>query len=157
MSSAISSHLPDIASLWRADGRGPERSDRAPAFGPPIAAPGVGEAERPRPAAVPPGDAQARTLFQAKEAAQAPAATTGDVGPADAEPKSDAVAKFLEYMSLTPEERLYRSILEEMGLTEEQLAALPPEERARIEREIQEKIQERLIRQSETASEEPAT
>ena len=43
-----------------------------------------------------------------------------------------------------------------MGLTEEQLAALPPEERARIEREIQQKIQERLIQKSAEADDKPA-
>ena len=48
--------------------------------------------------------------------------------------ESDAVRTFLEYMEMTPEERYYEAILREKGLTKEQLAALPPEERERIER-----------------------
>ena len=46
-------------------------------------------------------------------------------------------------MSKTPEERYYEALLAEMGLTKEQLQALPPEERAKIEAEIQEKMQKR--------------
>lgn len=46
-------------------------------------------------------------------------------------------------MSKTPEERYYEALLAEMGLTKEQLEALPPEERAKIEAAIQEKIQKR--------------
>ncbi|MBT5107277.1 MAG: hypothetical protein HOM25_01225 [Rhodospirillaceae bacterium] len=90
---------------------------------------------------------QSGTLFDAQKIAQEPAQVNApeDAGSAAAsdDSASDAVNKFLDYMSKTPEERYYEALLAEMGLTKEQLQALPPEERAKIEAEIQEKMQKR--------------
>lgn len=87
-------------------------------------------------------DQQPWAAFAAQQMAQAAA----DAQLADAEPKADETAgskaerDFLDYMSKTSEEILYESILRERGLTKESLAALPPDERQRIEREIREEI-----------------
>lgn len=78
---------------------------------------------------------------------------TGDAEPAAAvggdttEPAIDPVAAFLEEAQKTPEQRLYEAILKEKGLTPEELAALPPEERAVIQEEIKEEIERRIKRQ----------
>ena len=106
--------------------------------------------------------AQAQTTFTAQQMAQAPDVSAE---PAD-EPQlsedneagaSDPVKKFLEYMQMTPEERYYEAILREKGLTKEQLAALPPEERERIEREIREEIVERMaVKSAEHADRDAA-
>ena len=55
-----------------------------------------------------------------------------------------AKEEFLEYAALTPAQRYYRDILNALDLTEEELAALPPEERAKIEKLIADKMKERV-------------
>lgn len=85
---------------------------------------------------------EARTLFITQQIAQQN--DMHDVGN-----ESDAVKAFRGYMEMTPEERFYNSILHEMGLTQEKLDALPPEERIKAEAEIQKKIEERLATASE--------
>lgn len=62
-----------------------------------------------------------------------------------AEGESDGlVAEFMELSRMTPVERLRKELLESMGLTEESLAQLPPEERSAIEEEIRRTTKERL-------------
>lgn len=55
-----------------------------------------------------------------------------------------AAQTFLEYMDMTPGERMRATILGELGYTEEQLKALPPKEREKIEQEIRERIKEKI-------------
>lgn len=52
-----------------------------------------------------------------------------------------------DYVRKTPEQHMRDAILEQMGLTEEELAAMPPDKRAAIEHTIEEKIKEILQRQ----------
>lgn len=60
--------------------------------------------------------------------------------------EADAAARqsFLDYMHKTPMQRMREAILDELGLTEEQLAAMPPEKRDAIEATIAERIKQRL-------------
>ena len=53
-----------------------------------------------------------------------------------------------EYLRKTPAQHMREAILKEMGLSEESLAALPPEQQAAIEKTITDKIKERLLNQS---------
>lgn len=59
-------------------------------------------------------------------------------------PKANAEDEFLAYMKKTPEERLRDSILKSMGMTEEDLEGMPPEQRQAIEKKIAEIIKEKL-------------
>lgn len=52
--------------------------------------------------------------------------------------------KFLDYMKMTPAERMAASILEEMGISKEDLEAMPPEQRKAIEDTIRERIKEKM-------------
>lgn len=62
-----------------------------------------------------------------------------------AEDGSDSlVAEFMELSKMTAAERLRKEMLEEMGLTEESLAALPPEARDAIEDEIRRAMKQQL-------------
>lgn len=81
---------------------------------------------------------QARTLFITQQIAQEGSAA--QISAQDDRPA--AVIDFLEYMSMTPQERYYAALLAEEGLTQEELEALPPEERMEIEEKIREKIEE---------------
>lgn len=54
-----------------------------------------------------------------------------------------------DYLNKTPAEHLREAVLKELGLTEEALAAMPPEERQAAEAKISERIRERLIGEEE--------
>lgn len=62
-----------------------------------------------------------------------------------AQEESDSLlAEFMELSKMTPVERLRKELLDGMGLDEESLAALPPEEHSAIEEEIRRAIKEQL-------------
>jgi hypothetical protein len=67
--------------------------------------------------------------------------------PADTQAKfggGTATDQFKDYMSKTPEQRLRDSILDEMGITEEDLKAMPPEKQLAIGKEIAERLQDKM-------------
>lgn len=55
-----------------------------------------------------------------------------------------ATDAFKDYMSKTPEQRLRDSILQEMGLTEDEVKAMPPEKQQAIGEEIAQRMQDKL-------------
>lgn len=57
---------------------------------------------------------------------------------------SDATHAFQEYMSKTPEERIQDAILEEMGLTQEEVAQMPPEQQQAVAKEMTERMQDKI-------------
>ena len=59
-----------------------------------------------------------------------------------------------EYLSKSAAEHMRDAILKEMGITEEELAAKPPEERMALETEITRRIKERMVGKQEGDSEE---
>ena len=59
-----------------------------------------------------------------------------------------ALEELTEYLRKTPEQHMREAVLKEMGLSEESLAALPPEQRATIEKTITDKIKEMLLAQN---------
>ena len=81
------------------------------------------------------GSATASTLFQAQEIGQAE--------PVRETPKS-AADKFLDYMNKTPEELMREQILKELGYSEEQLAGMDPQDRAKAEEQIRMRLQEKI-------------
>lgn len=56
----------------------------------------------------------------------------------------DAREELMKILEMTPAERIRYTTLQDMGLTEEALAALPPDERMRIEEMIEEEIERQL-------------
>ncbi|MDE3735696.1 MULTISPECIES: hypothetical protein [Pseudomonas] len=65
-----------------------------------------------------------------------------------------AVEKFQEYMDKSPAEKMRDAILAEMGLTQEELDAMPPEQREAVEKEIAERFQQRMEMQAKEEEEE---
>ncbi|WP_417585435.1 hypothetical protein [Nitrincola sp.] len=62
-----------------------------------------------------------------------------------AEQQREAVRdQLLALLDMTPAERIRFAYLQSKGLTEEQLASLPPEEREKIEAEIKEELENKL-------------
>ncbi|MEC5385457.1 hypothetical protein VVD49_06955 [Uliginosibacterium sp. H3] len=60
-----------------------------------------------------------------------------------------AVKELRDYLNKTPEQRMREAILKEMGLTEEDVAKMPPEERTAVEAAIADKVRERLLAQAQ--------
>jgi len=58
--------------------------------------------------------------------------------------KSDAEQWFQDYLNKTPEERMYEALLREKGLTPEQYAALPQEEKLAIQQELEAEMKKRF-------------
>lgn len=56
---------------------------------------------------------------------------------------SSATSEFKDYMNKTPEERLRDSILEEMGISEEEFKAMPPEKQLAVSQEIAQRMQDK--------------
>lgn len=55
---------------------------------------------------------------------------------------SNAVQEFRDYMAKTPEEKIKEKILQELGMTEEEFDALPPEQKAKVMQQITERLEE---------------
>ena len=55
-----------------------------------------------------------------------------------------AVADFMAYAKMTPAQKMRAMILGDMKLTEKDLAAMDPKERAKIEQKIKDLIQEKV-------------
>jgi len=57
---------------------------------------------------------------------------------------STAMTDFKDYMSKSPEQRMRDSILKEMGITEDQLQAMPPAQQLAVGKEIAERLQDKM-------------
>ena len=62
-----------------------------------------------------------------------------------------AAEELAEYLRKSPAEHMRDAILKEMGLTEDDLATMPPEKRKAIEDTIAAKIKEKLLEHSDVA------
>ncbi len=60
--------------------------------------------------------------------------------PAERPPKADVEAEFLDWSAKNPAERIRAALLRELGLSEEELAALPPAEREAVAERIAEAV-----------------
>jgi predicted RNA polymerase sigma factor len=78
-------------------------------------------------------------------AATAPKATTGSTdGVSAAGPKS-AKDEFLDYAKLTPAQKMRAAMLSKLGVTEEELKAMDPKERQKIEDQIKEMVKQQVM------------
>lgn len=77
------------------------------------------------------------------------AVSAGQVAkPLDDDGGNAALEAFKAYMAMTPAEKMRDSILKEMGMTEEDIEALPPEQQNAVEEEIAQRMQERAKMQA---------
>ncbi|WP_068827571.1 hypothetical protein [Pseudomonas sp. BMS12] len=67
-----------------------------------------------------------------------------------------ALKAFHDYMAMTPAEKMRDAILKEMGLTEEEVDAMSPEQQEAVENEIAERMQQRAELQAAKEIEERA-
>lgn len=61
---------------------------------------------------------------------------------------SNAVQEFRDYMALSPAEKIKLKLLNELGITQEEFDALPPEEQEKIEQKIAEQMKKETELQS---------
>ncbi|MGJ7552065.1 hypothetical protein [Pseudomonas alloputida] len=55
---------------------------------------------------------------------------------------SDAVQDFRDYMAKSPGEKIKEKILQELGMTEDEYNALPPEQQAKVDEQIAQRMKE---------------
>ena len=65
-------------------------------------------------------------------------------GGLSAVPEKSAKDEFMDYAKLTPAQKMRAAMLAKMGVTEEQLKAMSPEERQKIEDQIKKQIKEQV-------------
>ncbi len=105
------------------------------------------------------------TSFQSALAAAQAAQEASSKGPATfqtQDEKAEAAqaarealwAEFREYMDKTPAEQMREQVLKELGITEEELAAMPPEKRLAMEDEIADRIKEKLLGQQQNGTDD---
>jgi hypothetical protein len=85
----------------------------------------------------------------AARASRTPTANDLSSDPAEkARARDEATLKeFRDYMHMTPQQRMRQAILKELGLSEEQLHALPPEQQEAVETEIGKRMRMKLVGQ----------
>ena len=82
-------------------------------------------------------------------------AVSGKTG-ADPLVAKTAAQQLAEYASKSVAERIRDAVLKDMGLTEEDLDAMPPDERAAIEEEIADRVKQKLMGLAGDATPNPA-
>lgn len=94
-------------------------------------------------------DSTAASARQSAEAQQASAKTlvltqviANQNTPQEESESSSAIDEFLDFASKSYEEKVRALVLKGFGITEEELASLPTDERAKMEEKIKEKIKE---------------
>lgn len=80
-------------------------------------------------------------------AATAPSATSLTASPLTKKP--DAVADFMSWAKMTPAQRMRANVLAGMGLSEADLAAMSPKDRAAAEKKIADKIKTEVQQSTE--------
>lgn len=87
----------------------------------------------------------AKTATQSKETLDQDKSASGlDLSQAEQVVEQNAREELLRILQMSPAERIRYQMLQEMGLTEEALAAMPFEERMKIEAMIEEEIERQL-------------
>ncbi len=103
---------------------------------------------------------QAQTAFAAQEIAQQQDSENAEETPVEQSAAQAAVSAFRKIVNMSPEERLFELLLKKRGLTPEELAALPPDERekiiAEIKAEIKEKVEKKAASTGESGTENTA-
>jgi TPP-dependent pyruvate/acetoin dehydrogenase alpha subunit len=77
-------------------------------------------------------------------AATAPKPAGSSSDPLSALPEKSAKDEFMDYAKLTPAQKMRAAMLAKMGVTEEQLKAMSPDERQKIEDQLKKQIKEQV-------------
>ena len=86
----------------------------------------------------------ATTLWQTQNIAQSDESDAIDVEEVAVEKPKSVLEQFKDYMDKSPEELMREEILKSLGYTEEDLAAMDPKERAKVEAQIQDLVETKI-------------
>jgi hypothetical protein len=86
----------------------------------------------------------ASTLSKINAATAAKPADSTTSDPLTAGPAKSAKDEFMDYAQMTPAQKMRAAMLGKLGVTEEELKAMSPEERQKIEDEIKKQIKEQV-------------
>jgi hypothetical protein len=98
--------------------------------------------KKPAAATTPFGDLLSQQGFSIGTASASPVAKLTAVDSSAA--TGSATDEFQKYMQMTPAEKIRYNMLQEMGLTEDSVKALPPQEQQKIETAIADRIKQEL-------------
>lgn len=87
-------------------------------------------------------DAREEAFAKLKVLLQNPGATANQPGDAATAETSSARQAFHDYMNKTPGEMIKEKLLHELGLTEDEYNALPPEQKEKIDQQLAQRMQE---------------
>ena len=104
--------------------------------------------------AIPPEAAELPPEASQKIAEAAPPGQSGGEQPPGSNLGGGVVEEFLKWARMSPAEQVRAMYLEEQGMTEDTLKALPPEERQRIEFEIANRIEHEVRTSAESPAEQ---
>ncbi|RIX43056.1 MAG: hypothetical protein D3M94_17550 [Rhodocyclales bacterium GT-UBC] len=90
---------------------------------------------------------------KAAEAEKAVSQARQDKAEAIAATRQALLSELHDYLKKSPAEHIRDAVLKELGLSEESLAAMPPEQRAAMEAKINERIREKLLGRKPEAEE----
>ncbi len=88
--------------------------------------------------------ATANTLWQTQSYAQSEESHAADAEEITSAKEPSATDKFLEFINKTPQQLMREAILKDLGYTEEDLDAMDPKERAKVEAKIAELIRKKI-------------
>jgi hypothetical protein len=100
------------------------------------------------------------SFMDALNAAKKNAANNVEPPPAPVQKSSadhDAYLALIKYMKESPEEHLRDKIMKDMGVTDQSLAAMPPEQRSAIEDAIAKKIKEYMLTHNQNPQQQQQT
>ena len=83
-------------------------------------------------------------INKATAAATTNAADATSASGVSAAPAKTAKDEFLDYAKLTPAQKMRAAMLAKLGVTEEQLKAMSPDERQKIEDQLKQQIKEQV-------------
>ncbi len=69
----------------------------------------------------------------------------------------DALQEFRDYMAKSPEEKIKEKVLQELGMTEDAYNALPPEQQAKVDEQIAQRMKEDVEIKTQAKLAEQAT
>lgn len=86
----------------------------------------------------------ASTLSKINAATAAKPATSTSSDPLAAGPAKSAKDEFMDYAQMTPAQKMRAAMLGKLGVTEEELKAMSPEERKKVEDKIKDMIKQQV-------------